>query len=54
MTQQEVIDLMSSATPERDWNNRCDQVKAACDGYPSFWYTAIIPSDLAGRVSAKW
>jgi hypothetical protein len=54
MTQQEVIDLMSSATSESDWNNKCDQVKAACDGYPSFWYSAIILSGLAGRVSAKW
>lgn len=54
MTQQQVIDLMSSATSEADWNDKCDQVKEACDGYPSFWFGAIILSGLASRVMAKW
>jgi hypothetical protein len=54
MTQQQVIDLMSSATSERDWNDKCDQVKAAFNGYPSFWYSAIILSGLASKVQANW
>lgn len=54
MTEQQVIDLMSSATSEKDWNNKCDQVKNACGGYPSFWYSAIILSGLASKVSSNW
>ena len=54
MTQQQVTDLMNSATSENDWNDKCDQVKEACGGYPSFWYSAIILSGLAAKVSAKW
>jgi hypothetical protein len=54
MTQQQVIHLMSSATSESDWNDKCDQVKTACNGYPSFWYSAIILSGLASKVQANW
>jgi hypothetical protein len=54
MTQQEVVDLMKSAKSEEDWNNKCDQVKEACGGYPSFWFPSIILSGLAAEVSASW
>jgi hypothetical protein len=54
MTQQQVVDLMSSATSESDWNDKCDQVKDSCNGYPSFWYSAIILSGLASKVQANW
>jgi len=54
MTQQQVIDLMNSATSESDWNDKCDQVKDACQGYPSFWYSSTILSGLASKVQAKW
>ncbi len=45
---------MNSATSESDWNNKCDQVKTAFNGYPDFWFSSIVLSGLAGRVSAKW
>jgi hypothetical protein len=54
MTQQQVIHLMSSATSESDWNDKCGQVKTACNGYPDFWFSSIVPSGLVDRVSAKW
>ena len=50
MTKQEVIDLMTSATSSQDWADKADEVKRACDGYPSFWYSAIVASGLAERV----
>ena len=54
MTQQEVVNLMISATSETDWNDKCDQVKAACGGYPAFWFSLIILSGLVNTVSANW
>lgn len=54
MTQQQVVDLMNGATSESDWNNKCDQVKAACNGYPDFWFGAIVLSGLASRVQSNW
>lgn len=53
MTEQEVVELMESATSESDWNSKCDQVKKQCNGYPNFWYHAIVISGLANRVLKK-
>jgi hypothetical protein len=50
MTEVEVVTLMESATSERDWNNKCDEIKRRCGGYPPCWYKAIISSGLARRV----
>lgn len=44
-----VVEHMESSTSERDWNDRCDQVKAANDGYPSFWYSAVVLSGVMAR-----
>lgn len=50
-----VVDHMSAATSKSDWNNRCDEVKAANGGdYPAFWFGKVIMSGLLSRVSAKW
>jgi hypothetical protein len=54
MTEKEVVELMSSAKSEEEWDANCDKVKRACGGYPEFWYQAIILSGLARRVSATW
>lgn len=55
MTEQEVIDLMSSATSDEDWNQKTLQVKRAFNnGYPAFWYPAIIASGLGDKIAAKW
>ena len=54
MNCREVVDLMTSATSEKDWNSKCNQVKDACEGYPSFWFSSIILSGLADRVRTSW
>lgn len=45
---------MESAASEADWNAKCDQVKAANGGYPSFWYELIIASGLVNSVRGRW
>jgi hypothetical protein len=54
MTQDQVVALMESSKTRDEWNANCDAVKAACGGYPDFWYAAVILSGLAGRVAARW
>ena len=54
MNQQQVIDLMASSRNETEWNNNASAVKAACNGYPPFWFKAVITSGLMARTSAKW
>ena len=54
MDRDKVVALMESSKSETEWNNNCDKVKTACNGYPEFWYSAIILSGLATRVSASW
>jgi hypothetical protein len=54
MTKTEVVNLMKSAYSEEDWNNKCDQVKSACGGYPDYWFAEIIASGLADRTKASW
>lgn len=54
MDEQEVVELMKSSRSEAEWNRNADKVKASCDGYPSFWYTAIVMSGVASQVQATW
>ena len=54
MNQSEVAALMESSRSETEWNNNCDKVKAACGGYPDFWYSAVVVSGLAKRVMARF
>lgn len=54
MTIEEVKSLMESSQTEEQWNANCDKVKRECDGYPSFWFTEIVLSGLAGRVTARF
>ena len=53
MNQQQVVDLMKSSKSETEWNQNCDKVKAACGGYPDFWYREIVMSGLADRTLGK-
>lgn len=51
MTQEECVILMLGATDERDWDARCDKVKAAHGGdYPAYWYEAVNKSGLMSLV----
>lgn len=54
MNEDEVVALMKSATSESDWNAKADKVKAACGGYPQFWFDAIVLSGLLNKVKATW
>ena len=55
MTEQEVIDLMSSSRNEDELNKNCDEVKSKFNGdYPSFWYYSIILSGVLNRTRAGW
>ena len=54
MTQGQVVTLMESSGSEKEWNDNCDRVKAACGGYPEFWYSAVVLSGLSKRTAAKW
>lgn len=49
MKEKEVIELMSSSKNESEWYDNCDKVKKACNGYPSFWYGAIVMSGLMDK-----
>lgn len=49
MTEEQVVALMGSSKTETQWNDNCDKVKAACDGYPEFWYKAVILSGLCDK-----
>jgi hypothetical protein len=54
MTEQEVIELMQSSKSEKEWNDNADEVKRRCNGYPAFWFSAIMLSGLANRVTSAF
>lgn len=54
MNQDEVVALMESSSSEEEWNANCAKIKAAFNGYPNFWYNAIIMSGVADRTATKW
>lgn len=54
MTRQEVIELMNSSKTDKEWDDNCDKVKAAFEGYPEFWYQDVVMSGLAARVFDSW
>lgn len=54
MNREEVTKLMSSSKTEEEWNNNCDKVKRAFNGYPDFWFPDIIMSGLCGKVTKQF
>lgn len=54
MNKQEVIDLMKSSKSKQEWNSNCDKVKAACGGYPKWWYGEIVMQGIAEQVANTW
>ena len=54
MNQAEVVSLMAGSRSEAEWNANVEKVKAACGGYPEFWYLAIVESGLAYWTSARF
>lgn len=53
-TPEEVAAYMSAATSKSDWNERCDAVKSANNGYPDFWYATIVLSGLMATTSRNF
>lgn len=53
-TPESVAKLMASSKSERDWDDNADKVKAANNGYPSFWFEKIENSGLAAATNAKF
>lgn len=53
---QDVIEFMLASTSEENWNDNCDKVKAANNGYPKFWFGAIISGGvlLESRLTNNW
>jgi len=49
MNEQEVVALMGSSKSAFERNSNADKVKAACNGYPDFWFKAVIMSGLCDR-----
>lgn len=54
MTRDEVIKLMESSESTRDWNANCDRVKAACGGYPNWWFEEFLLSGRANRIMGRF
>ena len=45
---------MGQSTSEDDWNDRCDAVKKANNGYPDFWYSVVVMSGLMAETRHEW
>ena len=54
MNKEEVIKLMKSSKTEAEWDANCDTVKRVCNGYPPFWFSAIVMSGVAAEVMARF
>jgi hypothetical protein len=54
MSQTDVIEMMQSSRSESEWNANCDKVKTAFEGYPEWWFTAIVASGVMSRTQLSW
>lgn len=50
----EELNNLRNAKNEREWDNVCDAIKAAHNGYPIDWWGRVMSSGLAAEVAAKW
>ena len=53
-TKDGVKELMQSSKSEKEWNANCDKVKAANNGYPSFWFAEVVMSGLMDKTAKTW
>ena len=54
MTREDVMNLMMGSKNSKEWNDNCDKVKAAFNGYPAFWFADIIASGIYHLVKMSW
>ena len=52
--EQNVVKLMESSKSPQEWNANADTVKKANNGYPAFWFKAIVLSGVVGAAEFKW
>ena len=49
-----VVALMRSSKSEKEWNENSEKVRAANQGYPDFWFDAIIKPGVIGQTRKNW
>ena len=54
MTKEEVVSLMKNSKSSQEWNENCDKVKKAFNGYPNWWYLTIVQSGVYAQAKATW
>lgn len=54
MNEEQVIQLMETSQSAEAWDTNCDTVKAACNGYPDFWWESVIQSGRARTIMERW
>ena len=55
MTEEQVVELMKSSKSGEEWDANCEKVKEAFGGdYPTFWYSALIASDVPEEIAMLW
>jgi hypothetical protein len=54
MITNEEIKLLESAKSSKDWDDACDLIMKAHNGYPSDWYSKVIASGLSRRVFSSF
>lgn len=50
MDKDQVLTLMKSSKTSDEWNANCGKVKAACGGYPEYWFQEVVMTRLADKV----
>lgn len=53
-TEKGVVELMKTSKTEQEWNANGEKVKQANDGFPGFWFRAIIMGGVMRDTAAKW
>ena len=54
MDGKQVVELMRSSTSAEAWNKNAAQVKAACNGFPEFWYMCVVLSGVMVETQSTW
>jgi len=52
--QDRAVELLKASKSTQEWNNACNAIKVANNGYPSWWYGAVIAPMLLQETARKW
>lgn len=53
-SEDDVVKFMESSLTEEEWVQNAEMVKEANNGYPSFWYKAIMVDGVRKRTAARF